>query len=46
MTIEERVGDVLRDRGESVAAAESCTGGLVSSKITDVSGASDYFDRS
>jgi nicotinamide-nucleotide amidase len=46
MAIEDRVGEVLRDRSEFVAAAESCTGGLVGSRITDVAGASDYFDRS
>lgn len=44
--IAEAVGDALRDRDESVAIAESCTGGLVGSLVTDVPGSSDYFDRS
>ena len=43
--IEEAVGDRLRDRGETLAVAESLTGGLVCSRLTDVPGASDYFDR-
>lgn len=39
------VGDRLRERAETLAVAESCTGGLIGSLITDVPGASDYFDR-
>lgn len=34
----------LRDHGMRLAAAESCTGGLISKLITDVSGASEVFD--
>ncbi|PSP84335.1 CinA family protein [Halobacteriales archaeon QS_1_68_17] len=44
--IEERLGELLRERGEALAVAESCTGGLVGSLVTDVPGSSDYFDRS
>lgn len=43
VAIEKRIGEVLRDRGETIAVAESCTGGMVGSLITDVPGSSDYF---
>jgi nicotinamide-nucleotide amidase len=37
------IGDLLKERNETLAIAESCTGGLISDMITDVPGSSDYF---
>jgi nicotinamide-nucleotide amidase len=42
-SLEKTIGDLLRERGWTVSIAESCTGGLVCDRITDVSGSSDYF---
>jgi nicotinamide-nucleotide amidase len=42
-TIESVIGALLKSRGETLAVAESCTGGLLGSRITDVSGSSSYF---
>jgi nicotinamide-nucleotide amidase len=39
----ELVVDLLRDRGLTLGTAESCTGGLVSARITEVPGSSDVF---
>jgi nicotinamide-nucleotide amidase len=45
-TVSEQLGDALRTREQTIATAESCTGGLVGSLLTDIAGSSDYFDRS
>jgi nicotinamide-nucleotide amidase len=43
MKIEIAVGKILRKSKMTMAVAESCTGGLISNRITDVSGSSSYF---
>lgn len=42
-SLETQIGELLRDRGLSLALAESCTGGLVANRVTDIPGSSDYF---
>ena len=43
ITLEETIGRMLAENGMTVAVAESCTGGLVASRLTDVAGSSMYF---
>lgn len=43
--LEEVVGRMLAERGLTIAVAESCTGGIISDRLTDVSGSSRYFER-
>lgn len=42
-TLENAVVEYLHREGLTLAAAESCTGGLISKRITDISGCSDVF---
>ena len=42
-TMEEIVGSRLKGRGETVSVAESCTGGLIGRRLTEIPGSSAYF---
>jgi nicotinamide-nucleotide amidase len=44
MKKEKKVGDLLLKLGKKIAIAESCTGGLISKRITDIPGSSRYFE--
>jgi competence/damage-inducible protein CinA C-terminal domain len=44
-SMQEIVGALCRARGFRISAAESCTGGLVMARLTEVPGSSDYVDR-
>ena len=41
--MEEVVGEILLGKDRTIAVAESCTGGLIGNRLTDVAGSSQYF---
>lgn len=41
--IERRLGNILKNSGLTISAAESCTGGRIAHLITTISGSSEYF---
>ena len=43
MKLEKTIGDHLREKGWTLGIAESCTGGLICDRITNISGSSEYF---
>src|SRR4030066_2444973 len=44
MKLEKLIGDHLRKSKWTLSIAESCTGGLINDRITDIPGSSDYFE--
>jgi len=44
-TLLNKISIILKKQNLKIATAESCTGGLIAHTLTNISGASDYFDR-
>lgn len=44
-SLAEELGRLLKERKALLATAESCTGGLIAKRITDVAGSSEWFER-
>jgi len=44
--LEKQIGALLRKQGKTISVAESCTGGFISHRITNVPGSSNYYDCS
>jgi nicotinamide-nucleotide amidase len=45
MPLEEAIAKMLTKKNETIAVAESCTGGLLANKLTNISGSSNFFER-
>ena len=41
--LEEQIGTLLRNKGMKLTLAESCTGGLIGHRVTNIPGSSDYY---
>jgi nicotinamide-nucleotide amidase len=42
-SIDEKIAELLRDSGQTLSVAESCSGGLIAKRLTDIPGSSGYF---
>ncbi|MBN1481874.1 competence/damage-inducible protein A [candidate division KSB1 bacterium] len=45
ISLEEKIAEILIKRGETLAVAESCTGGMISNRLTNIAGSSSFFER-
>ena len=43
LLLEEKIGTLLREKGMKLTLAESCTGGLIGHRVTNIAGSSDYY---